>query len=230
MNIFNSAPNPGCWVWNCRCSAAQSYPTLCDPTDCSTPGLPVPHRLLEFAQTHVPESMMPSDRLTLRCHFLLPPSVSSQQVAKVLELQLQPRSGGPCRRHHFLLPPNLIRETGDAPHVPPQVSFLCPLPLPLSLSSVLQWTSSPSVWEHLYLASGCPLVGCRALKLSPKSPYFPPVFYPSALEDESLNQRRAWYSSSPGSSQMSPFRSQHIYFKFPRSLISSFISKPILAS
>ena len=27
--------------------------TLCDPTDCSMPGLPVYHQLLEFAQTHV---------------------------------------------------------------------------------------------------------------------------------------------------------------------------------
>ena len=27
--------------------------TLCDPMDCSTRGLPVPHHLLEFAQVHV---------------------------------------------------------------------------------------------------------------------------------------------------------------------------------
>ena len=34
-------------------SAAQSCPTLRDPTDCSTPGLPVHHQLPEFTQTHV---------------------------------------------------------------------------------------------------------------------------------------------------------------------------------
>ena len=34
-------------------SAAQSCLTLCDPMDCSTPGFPVLHCLLEFAQTHV---------------------------------------------------------------------------------------------------------------------------------------------------------------------------------
>ena len=34
-------------------SAAQSCLTLCDPMDCSTPGLPVHHQLLEFTQTHV---------------------------------------------------------------------------------------------------------------------------------------------------------------------------------
>ena len=31
---------------------AQSCPTLCDPMNCSTPGLPVHHQLPEFTQTH----------------------------------------------------------------------------------------------------------------------------------------------------------------------------------
>ena len=34
-------------------SVAQSCPTLCDPMNRSTPGLPVYHQLLEFTQTHV---------------------------------------------------------------------------------------------------------------------------------------------------------------------------------
>ena len=34
-------------------SVTQSCPTLCDSMDCSTPGLPVHHKLLEFTQTHV---------------------------------------------------------------------------------------------------------------------------------------------------------------------------------
>ena len=34
-------------------SVAQSCPTLCDPMNCSTPGLPVHHHLPEFTQTHV---------------------------------------------------------------------------------------------------------------------------------------------------------------------------------
>ena len=38
-----------CWF----CSAAQACPTLCNPMDCSTPGLPVHHQLPEFTQTHV---------------------------------------------------------------------------------------------------------------------------------------------------------------------------------
>ena len=34
-------------------SVPQSCLTLCDPMDCSTPGLPVHPQLLEFTQTHV---------------------------------------------------------------------------------------------------------------------------------------------------------------------------------
>ena len=34
-------------------SVAQSCPTLCDPVNHSTPGLPVHHQLPEFTQTHV---------------------------------------------------------------------------------------------------------------------------------------------------------------------------------
>ena len=34
-------------------SVAQSCPTLCDPMNCSTPGLPVHHQLPELTQTHV---------------------------------------------------------------------------------------------------------------------------------------------------------------------------------
>ena len=34
-------------------AVSQSCPTLCDPMDCSTAGLPVHHQLPEFTQTHV---------------------------------------------------------------------------------------------------------------------------------------------------------------------------------
>ena len=35
------------------CSVTQSCPTVYDPMDCSTPGLPVHHQVPEFTQTHV---------------------------------------------------------------------------------------------------------------------------------------------------------------------------------
>ena len=44
-------------------SVAQSCPTLCDPMDCSMPGFPVHHQLLELAQTHahrVGDAIQPS--------------------------------------------------------------------------------------------------------------------------------------------------------------------------
>ena len=41
------------WSWYCYCSVAKSCPALCNPTDCSMPGFPSPHHLLEFAQVHV---------------------------------------------------------------------------------------------------------------------------------------------------------------------------------
>ena len=41
-------------------SVAQSCPNPCDPMDCSTPGFPVHHQLLELAQTHVHDAIQPS--------------------------------------------------------------------------------------------------------------------------------------------------------------------------
>ena len=80
-------------------SVAQSSPTLCDPMNCSTPGLAVLHSFLEFAQTDV---RWVGDALQLS-HPLLPPSPpalnlshhqglfqwvgSLHQVVKVLALQ-----------------------------------------------------------------------------------------------------------------------------------------------
>ena len=39
-------------------SVAQSCPTLCDPMDCSTPGLPGHHKLLEFIRVFSNESAL----------------------------------------------------------------------------------------------------------------------------------------------------------------------------
>ena len=55
-------------------SVAQSCLTLCDPMN-STPGLPIHNQLPESTQTHVPESVMPSNHLILCCPLLLLPSI-----------------------------------------------------------------------------------------------------------------------------------------------------------
>ena len=85
-------------------SVAQSCPTLCDPMDYSTPGLPVHHQLPEFTQTQVHsvrDAIQPSHSLSSPS----PPALnlsqhqglfkwvsSSHQVAQVLEFQLQHQS------------------------------------------------------------------------------------------------------------------------------------------
>ena len=59
-------------------SVAQSCPTLCDPMNCNTPGLPVHHHLPEFIQTHihqVGDAIQPSHPL-----FFLPPIPPSIRV------------------------------------------------------------------------------------------------------------------------------------------------------
>ena len=57
-------------------SVAQSCPTLCDPMNHSTPGLPVHHQLPELAQAHVHQiSDIPSNHLILCRPLLLLPSI-----------------------------------------------------------------------------------------------------------------------------------------------------------
>ena len=57
-------------------SVAQLCPTLCDPVNPSTPGLPVHHQLPESLRLTSIESVMPSSHLIL-CHPLLLPSIPS---------------------------------------------------------------------------------------------------------------------------------------------------------
>ena len=85
-------------------SVAQLCPTLCNPMNHSTPGLPVHHQLPEFTQTHVhwvgdviqlshPLSSPSPPAHNLSQHQGLFKWVSSShQMAKVLEFQLQHQS------------------------------------------------------------------------------------------------------------------------------------------
>ena len=59
-------------------SVAQSCPTLGNPMNPSTPGLPVHHQLLEFTQTHVhrvSDAIQPSHPRPLLFLPLIPPSI-----------------------------------------------------------------------------------------------------------------------------------------------------------
>ena len=113
---------------------AQSCLTVCDPMDCSMPGLPVPHHLPGLAQTHVhwvSEIIQPS-------HPLLYPSPvfnlsqhqglfkwvrSSHQVAKGLEIQLQHQAFQWVFRVYFLwnwlvLSPCCLRDSQESSQTP----------------------------------------------------------------------------------------------------------------
>ena len=93
-------------IWNIQFNSVQlcSHVPLSDPMDCSPPGFPVQHQLLEFTQTYVhsvSDAIQPSHPLSspsplafnLSQHQGLFKSVSSShQVAKVLEFQLQHQS------------------------------------------------------------------------------------------------------------------------------------------
>ena len=85
-------------------SVTQLCPTLCDPMNSSTPGLPVHHQLPEFTQTNVHrvgDAIQPSHPLSSPSPPAPNPSQhqslfqwvsSSHEVAKVLEFQLQHQS------------------------------------------------------------------------------------------------------------------------------------------
>ena len=94
-------------------SVTQLCPTLCNPMNCSTPGFPVLHQLPEFTQTQVHlvgDAIQASHPIVLFSSYLQSfpaaesfPIVSSlHQVAKVLELQLQPQSFQWIFRNDFL--------------------------------------------------------------------------------------------------------------------------------
>ena len=62
-------------------SVTQSCPALCDPMNCSTPGLPVHHQLQSLPKLMSIESVMPSSHLILcRPLLLLPPIPPSIRV------------------------------------------------------------------------------------------------------------------------------------------------------
>ena len=60
------------------CSVTQSCLTLCDPMDCSTPGFPVLHHLLDIAETHVHRV---SDAIQ-PCHPLSSPSPLAFNISR----------------------------------------------------------------------------------------------------------------------------------------------------
>ena len=173
-----------------RCSVMAP----CDPTDCSTPGFPVLHHLLELAQTHVhwvsdaiqlghPLSS-PSPAFNLSQHQGLFQWVSSlHQVAKVLEVQLQYQFFQWIFRTDFL---TLSSISGSDPgsfqitasrlrlgmceilFVPFKSRVFIPYH-PLALFCKLHWPSKPDVLGACLLGGG-PQASEPSLRLGPPDP------------------------------------------------------------
>ena len=120
-------------------SIAHSCPTHCDPMYCSTPGSPVHHQFPELTQTYihrVGDAIQPSHPLSslslptfnLSHHLGLFQWVSSHQLAKVLEFQLQHQSFQWIFRTDFL-----------------RMDWLDFLAVPGTLKSLLQHHSSKAL-------------------------------------------------------------------------------------
>ena len=113
FDYFHTIPSLNCTSVQFS-SVTQSCPTLCVPMDCSTPGLPVHHKLPEFTQTHVHrvgDAIQPSHPLSSPSPPAPNPSQhqglfqwvnSSHEMAKVLDFQLQHQSFQWIPRTDFL--------------------------------------------------------------------------------------------------------------------------------
>ena len=96
-------------------SVTQSCPTLCNPMDCSMPGLPVHHQLLEFTQNSCP--------LRRWCH----PTISSSVIPFSSCLQSFPASGSFPMSHFFPSGGQSIRVSASASILPVNIQDWFPL-------------------------------------------------------------------------------------------------------
>ena len=131
--MYPSPPVP------CCCSVTQSCPTLCDPMDCSMPGFPVLHHLLELSQTHVhwiSDAIQPS-------HPLSPPSPPAFNLS---QHQGFFQSGGQS-----------IRASALASVFPLNIQDWFALGLTdlicLQSKGLLRVFSSTTVWEHQFFSA-----------------------------------------------------------------------------
>ena len=133
-------------------------PTLCHPTDCSTPGLPVPHHLPELAQTHVHwigDAIQPSHPLPSpsppSCQQRLLSVHGLEQNREFLSLPLSP----PISLSFLLPPPEKQHRMWDHKYIDAfQItmgevegsgSLLKSISQTSEMTSLLIWGGSPSI-------------------------------------------------------------------------------------
>ena len=132
-------------ICNSCCSGTKLCPTLCDPMNCSMPGFPVLHYLLECAQIHV---HWVSDAIQLS-HLPLPPSPPSLNLFQhqgLFPVSQLFASGGQS-----------IRASASASVLPVNMEgwFLLGLIGLISLLSkgILRVFSSTTVWKHQFFSA-----------------------------------------------------------------------------
>ena len=152
-------------IWYCMCAVClvtQSCPTLGDPMDCSMPGLPVHHQLLEFTQTHihwVGDAIQPSHPLSSPS----PPAInlSQHQFSSVTQLCLTLCDPMDCSMpglpvHHQLPEFTQAHVHWVTDAIQPSHPLSSPCPPAFSLSQhqgLFQWVSSlHQVAKVLYLS------------------------------------------------------------------------------
>ena len=131
----------------CCCSVPKMCPTLCNPMDCSTPGLSVLHYLPDFAQTHP---------LSQWCHPAILSSVTPFSCP-----QYFPASGSFPMSQLFTSGGQSIGASALASVLPMHIHKWFPLGLTglISLLSKALWTvfSSTTIWKHQFFSAQIPL-------------------------------------------------------------------------
>ena len=139
MLVLQLSKQPDC------CSVTQSCLTLCNTMDCSMPGFPVHHQLLEFTQTHV------------LSRWWWHPAISSSVVPFSSHLQSFPASGSFPMSQLFTSGGQSIGASASASVLPMNSQDWFPLGLTgwISLQSKGLWRvfSNTTVQKHKFISA-----------------------------------------------------------------------------
>ena len=130
----------------CCCSVAKSCPTLCNPMDCSTPGFPVLHYVLEFAPSHAHwvGEVMPSK------------NISSSVTPFSSCLQSFPVPGSFPRSWFFALDAQSLGASASASGLSMNIQGWFPLGLTgliLLSKGLSRIFSSTTIWKHPFFGA-----------------------------------------------------------------------------
>ena len=151
INLIDCGRNPHSFSW--VSSVTKLCPTICKPMDCSTPGFPVHHQLLEVYSNSCPSIQW--------CH----PTISSSVIPFSSRLQCFPASGSFPVSYFFLSGGQSIGASASVSVLPMNIqdwfpgwvqgTFKCLLQHHSSEASILQCSTFFRVQlSHLYITAG----------------------------------------------------------------------------